>query len=1415
MTTLTTGSPSTTTSASGIQSYAIPYAQQNLANAWALSQQPYQPYQGQQNAAMTGLQNQAFTNAGNMGVNQNSIQAGNVAGQAAQDLLNTNYNPIQAGYQNVNAPQLNNYSMNAAYGQAANTDAAQLGNSPTSTSAQLGYAPTAQAQNAYATDSNAAQLGYAPTAQAQNAYATNSNAAYGQAAQTGASPYMSAAQFNGPQSVGYNNVSANQVNAPNLNNYSMQAANNISGPSLNSYQMNGPQDVRSQNFNSQSAAQLMNPYLQQSLAPQLALLNQQQGMQATQNAAQATQAGAFGGSRMGIQSALQNQSNQLAQSNLVGNAYNQAYSQAQQQFNTQNAASLQAQQANQQAGLTTGTQNLNAALSTQNLGATLGQQANLANQANQQQANLQNLSANLQTQGLSAQTGLQAQQLNQSAGLQAALANQQAGINTGQFNAQMGYNTGLQNAQLQQQAGLANQSLAGQYGLQNASMQQQTNMANTANQQQANLANQAAQNQFGLSNQAAQNQFSLANQQMAGQYGLQQGQFNQATNLANQAAQNQFGLSNQAAQNQFSLANQQMAGQYGLQQGQFNQATNLANQQMAGQYGLQQGQFNQAANLANQAAQNQFGLSNQAAQNTANQQNLASQLSTQQLGAQQNLAAQQANQNAGLTAQQANINQQQFGAGLGLQGLQSAANAASAQSNIGNTQNAQNQNATVLQNQLGTEQQQYQQGLLNTQYQNYVNQLNYPYQQAAFAQNMINGYPVSSATSTTQPSSPSYLQDLSSLGIGAYGISQLIAKGGLAKVKKYAGVGASLTSSGDSLTSVLEKGIADAQSIGDYPTVQALTNELNNMGGTTAPQAAQTMPSSGAAAAGSYGANPNIGASGLTGGVGQMGISGASGQRSAATPGSTASGSNSLIPQDLQTILQMKKDANKLTSSQQDKLMQELNAPGGLANYFGVDSSAAETDAEPTVPSSAKGGLQSIPLSDSVLPTVSKKRGGITDVARYADDGVTTSGDSLPADIQKADMGDNSLDLGAPSTLNTVRENRGLSAVPVGQVQDVPNQQILQQANAEAQQLRQAQAQPSTPRQMANNMMSNFVQHTPLTAEERISTAGGAPTFDYQSLRDELAKQKVASSDSLRQGRGLAALAAAGAMLEGNQFGRGVGQAATAFGSSYGNALSTNQKAQENLVAMNMKLSQAEHADKLGLYKTKVEAVNAAQKDAQEFDKNSATLFKDMYTADKQNQIKAPEQALAAINAYKANPTPDNKKLYDAAVEYLNLSHPAVLAANVAATQSGTNTNANISAGNDKLLMGELSKASDDAAKKFGDMQIIGGKNYKALLDAAGGDEEQARETYITNAVTAKQNAMNKVGAPLKTTPPPATSAPAAGIPAPAANAPKLLPVPKNPSPKNLVKNGIYPTPNGNMQWTGSGFIPYTGSIAQ
>ena len=78
----------------------------------------------------------------------------------------------------------------------------------------------------------------------------------------------------------------------------------------------------------------MNPYLQQSLAPQLQLLNQQFGIQGAQQQGAATQAGAFGGSREALSNAMVGQGQNLAQQQMIGQGYNQAFQQAQnaQQF---------------------------------------------------------------------------------------------------------------------------------------------------------------------------------------------------------------------------------------------------------------------------------------------------------------------------------------------------------------------------------------------------------------------------------------------------------------------------------------------------------------------------------------------------------------------------------------------------------------------------------------------------------------------------------------------------------------------------------------------------------------------------------------------------------------------------------------------------------------------------------------------------------------------------------------------------------------------------------------------------------------------------------------------------------------------------------------------------------------------------
>jgi hypothetical protein len=82
----------------------------------------------------------------------------------------------------------------------------------------------------------------------------------------------------------------------------------------------------------------MNPYLQATLNPALALQAQQFGQINAQNQGQATQQGAFGGGRQAIMQGLNQQNQMLAQNQLVGNAYNQAYNTANQ--NMQNAASL-------------------------------------------------------------------------------------------------------------------------------------------------------------------------------------------------------------------------------------------------------------------------------------------------------------------------------------------------------------------------------------------------------------------------------------------------------------------------------------------------------------------------------------------------------------------------------------------------------------------------------------------------------------------------------------------------------------------------------------------------------------------------------------------------------------------------------------------------------------------------------------------------------------------------------------------------------------------------------------------------------------------------------------------------------------------------------------------------------------------
>jgi hypothetical protein len=128
---------------------------------------------------------------------------------------------------------------------------------------------------------------------------------------------------------------------------------------------------------------------------------------------------------------------------------------------------------------------------------------------------------------------------------------------------------------------------------------------------------------------------------------------------------------------------------------------------------------------------------------------------------------------------QLNAQQQQFGAGLGLQGLQTANQAAQNLANIGQTQYGQNMGILGMQNQFGGQQQQQVQNVLNNQYQDYLNAQNYPYKQLGFMSDMLRGLPLTQQATAMYGQAPSMVSQVAGLGGAALTGAKLFgAKGG-------------------------------------------------------------------------------------------------------------------------------------------------------------------------------------------------------------------------------------------------------------------------------------------------------------------------------------------------------------------------------------------------------------------------------------------------------------------------------------------------------------------------------------------------------------------------------------------------------------------------------------------------------------
>jgi hypothetical protein len=230
-----------------LSNWVGPYATQMLGKTQALANTPYQAYTGPLTAGESGLQNLAFQNAGNLSVPSSVGYAGQQMAQIGDQAQKSSYDAATFGNQ-FNAP--------AAY---------QASGAPQYNQLNAGNVFSSfQAPSAYQTGNFANQY------QAPAAYQTGN--------------FQN--QFQAPVQSAATNFT-NQYQAPS--NY--QNTNFTSGT-----------------FDSGAAQQYMNPYLQQSLNPQLEEARRQSEITQQQNNAAMTKAGAFGGGRQAILTA-ENQRN--------------------------------------------------------------------------------------------------------------------------------------------------------------------------------------------------------------------------------------------------------------------------------------------------------------------------------------------------------------------------------------------------------------------------------------------------------------------------------------------------------------------------------------------------------------------------------------------------------------------------------------------------------------------------------------------------------------------------------------------------------------------------------------------------------------------------------------------------------------------------------------------------------------------------------------------------------------------------------------------------------------------------------------------------------------------------------------------------------------------------------------------------
>jgi hypothetical protein len=261
--------------------------------------------------------------------------------------------------------------------------------------------------------------------------------------------------------------------------------------------------------------------------------------------------------------------------------------------------------------------------------------------------------------------------------------------------------------------------------------------------------------------------------------------------------------------------------------------------------------------------------------------------------------------------------------------------------------------------------------------------------------------------------------------------------------------------------------------------------------------------------------------------------------------------------------------------------------------------------------------------------------------------------------------------------------------------------------------------------------------YSPLTADEEKamydrSTSRGKEIYGglLDKIKADIATQRGEGAESLREGRGLAALQAAAALTQGRGLAQGLGRAGGAFAGAYGQALRSDKEQKRALSAMDLNLAKAESEQLMGLHdkaEAQITKANANREKA-----HTAGVNRDKAMADilyKSGRLALPpaptktggapktnEQLAAAEVAFENDPSEANLKRVTA----LRRTVDRIRTSDVGPGRAGA----------------EGAKTArqviDDARKAVDNYRLLYGSAFnKMVKDQYGGDVNAAREALI------------------------------------------------------------------------------------